>query len=194
MEKLENINKWNGSAEYEIEKVRSEAGWAWEQSAPCTHSISPRLTSSGTALLGEPLPSPSLPPAHHVPWNPLDWDTELAPGSTDSAMRGARKLFCSGQGMRLQSMCSQPCSLPASFTWKPSAIDVADIILTIVSTIIKPVNISAWGTTGRGWERVGQGWLSIPTLLKEVRISRGTYRGFQELLKVIKAFSSSIRP
>ena len=122
--------------------------------------------------------SPSLrhacPQPHHFPWNPLDWDTELGSGSTDCATQGARKPFCSGQGMRLQITCSQPCSLPTSCTWKPSAIDIADIILTIASTIIKPVNISAWGTIGLGCKRVGQGWLSIPTLLKEVRISRGT--------------------
>lgn len=54
-------------------------------------------------------------------------------------------------------MCSQHYSLPTSFTWTHNAIDIADIILTIASKVIKPVNISAWGTIGRGCERVGQG-------------------------------------
>lgn len=64
-----------------------------------------------------------------------------------------KEVFC----FRLKITFFTAYSFTTSCTWTPNAIDTADIILTIASKIIKPVNISARGTIGRVCERVGQG-------------------------------------
>lgn len=183
----QNLTSW------EVEKgntgrqtQRRERGWVWEQSPCCILTrISPDLRSSEQASLscasvraqesGKGKSSLSLSsPTQPIPLSFLLISPRLRnrAGLSLYCLHHTRhkEVFC----FRLRIMFLMAYSFTTSCTWTPNAIDTADIILTIASKIIKPVNISAWGTIGRVCERVGQGWLSISSLLKEVRISRGT--------------------